>query len=139
MRIVSFMSSGVTSNVKTPNLLNYSGNLVVHLANPTSVTPYVTGGVGGLTVFDRATLGISNTDTFLTGNVGAGVFKHLANNRILLTERLGLELAVKKIVVRDFAKAESFRKVDRDEITGVVPATTGSSSSDEFVAIACLR
>lgn len=65
--------SGVTSNLKTPNLLNYSGNVVVHLANPSSVTPYVTGGVGGLTVFDTAALGISTTDTFLTGNVGAGV------------------------------------------------------------------
>jgi outer membrane protein with beta-barrel domain len=65
--------SGVTSNLKTPNLLNYSGNAVVHLANASSLTPYVTGGVGGLTVFDTATLGISKTDTFLTGNVGAGV------------------------------------------------------------------
>ena len=65
--------AGVTSNLKTPNLLNYSGNVVVHLANPTSLTPYVTGGVGGLTVFDTAVLGISQTDTFLTGNVGAGV------------------------------------------------------------------
>ena len=64
---------GGTSNLKTPNLLNYSGNVVVHLANPSSVTPYVTGGVGGLTVFDTATLGISNRDTFLTGNAGAGV------------------------------------------------------------------
>jgi hypothetical protein len=65
--------SGVTSNLKTPNLLNYNGNVVVHLANQSSVTPYVTGGVGGLTVFDTATLGISKTDSFLTGNVGAGV------------------------------------------------------------------
>jgi len=65
--------AGVTSNLKTPNLLNYNGNVVVHLANQSSVTPYVTGGVGGLTVFDTATLGISKTDTFLTGNVGAGV------------------------------------------------------------------
>ena len=65
--------SGVTSNLKTPNLLNYSGNLVVHLANPTSITPYVTGGVGGLTLFDTAALGITKSDTFLTGNVGAGV------------------------------------------------------------------
>jgi hypothetical protein len=65
--------SGVTSNAKTPNLLNYSGNVVVHLANPTSLTPYVAGGVGGLTVFDTAALGIAQTDTFLTGNVGAGV------------------------------------------------------------------
>jgi hypothetical protein len=65
--------AGVTSNLKTPNLLNYSGNVVVHLANSTSLTPYATGGVGGLTVFDTAALGISKTDTFLTGNVGAGV------------------------------------------------------------------
>jgi len=35
------------------------------------------------------------------GNVGAGVFKNLANNRVLLMERIGAELAVKKIVVRD--------------------------------------
>ena len=37
-----------TSNTKTPNLLNYSGNLVVSAANRSSVVPYVTGGVGGL-------------------------------------------------------------------------------------------
>jgi hypothetical protein len=65
--------AGVTSNLKTPNLLNYNGNVVVHLANASSLTPYATGGVGGLTVFDTAALGISKTDTFLTGNVGAGV------------------------------------------------------------------
>jgi hypothetical protein len=64
---------GVTSNLKTPNLLNYNGNVVVHLANQSSVTPYATGGVGGLTVFNTAALGISQTETFLTGNVGAGV------------------------------------------------------------------
>jgi homoserine dehydrogenase len=41
------------------------------------------------------------------GNVGAGVFKHLTNNRVLLSERLGLELAVRKIIVRDVNKARS--------------------------------
>jgi hypothetical protein len=35
--------------------------------------PYVTGGVGGLTVFDKATLGIADRETFLTGNVGGGL------------------------------------------------------------------
>ena len=39
------------------------------------------------------------------GNVGAGVFKHLTQNRALLRERLGYELEVKKIAVRDVAKA----------------------------------
>ena len=65
--------TGVTSNLKTPNLLNYSGNLVVSAANQSAVVPYVIGGVGGLTLFDRASLGITNTETFLTGNVGGGV------------------------------------------------------------------
>jgi hypothetical protein len=36
-------------------------------------------------------------------------------------------------------RAASFRKVDRDEITGAVPATNGTSARDEFVAIECLR
>jgi homoserine dehydrogenase len=38
------------------------------------------------------------------GNVGAGVFKHLTQNRALLRERLGLELAVRRIAVRDLSK-----------------------------------
>ncbi len=38
------------------------------------------------------------------GNVGAGVFKHLAGNRALLRERLGCELAVRRVAVRDLAK-----------------------------------
>jgi hypothetical protein len=40
---------------------------------------------------------------------------------------------------RDYARAESFRKIEREEITGILPATTGSSDRDEFVAIECLR
>jgi homoserine dehydrogenase len=38
------------------------------------------------------------------GNVGAGVFKHLTQNRALLRERLGYELDVKKIAVRDLTR-----------------------------------
>ncbi|EDY20502.1 Homoserine dehydrogenase [Chthoniobacter flavus Ellin428] len=38
------------------------------------------------------------------GNVGAGVFKHLTQNRALLRERLGFELDVKKIALRDINK-----------------------------------
>jgi len=43
------------------------------------------------------------------GNVGAGVFKHLTQNRALLRERLGYELEVKKIAVRDVAKARGVK------------------------------
>ena len=35
------------------------------------------------------------------GNVGAGVYKHLTHNRALLRERLGFELDVQKIALRD--------------------------------------
>jgi homoserine dehydrogenase len=38
------------------------------------------------------------------GNVGAGVFKHLTQNRALLRERLGVELNVRKIAVRNVSK-----------------------------------
>jgi opacity protein-like surface antigen len=62
-----------TANVKTPNLLNYSANLVLSAATRSSVVPYVTGGVGGLSLFDTASVGISETENFLTGNVGGGV------------------------------------------------------------------
>src|SRR5258706_4620460 len=64
---------GGTSNLKTPNLLNYSGNLVVSAPNRSSVVPYVTGGIGGASVFQKESLGILDTQTFLTSNVGGGV------------------------------------------------------------------
>ena len=38
------------------------------------------------------------------GNVGAGVFKHLTQNRALLRERLGAELDVRRVAVRDLSK-----------------------------------
>jgi hypothetical protein len=65
--------TGGTSNLKTPNLLNYSGNLVVSAPNRSSVVPYVTGGVGGLSIFEKQTLGINGTETFFTSNVGGGL------------------------------------------------------------------
>src|SRR5438067_8277915 len=51
----------------------------------------------------------------------------------------GVAVATAYCQSRDYARAESFRKVERAEITGLVPATTGSGAADEFVAIECLR
>jgi opacity protein-like surface antigen len=62
-----------TSKVKTPNIMNYSANLVLSAPTRTGVAPYVAGGIGGLSLFDTADLGINRTETFLTGNVGGGV------------------------------------------------------------------
>ena len=62
-----------TQHLKSPSLLNYSGNVVLSAAYGGSLVPYVTGGVGGLTVFDEPSLGIADRTTFFTGNVGGGV------------------------------------------------------------------
>jgi len=65
--------AGLNTDRKTPHMLNYSGNLVVLAPTGRSVVPYVTGGVGGLSLFKRESLGINDTETFLTGNVGGGI------------------------------------------------------------------
>jgi hypothetical protein len=72
---------GLTTNVKTPNTLNYTGNIVISVPTHSSLVPYVTGGVGGQSVFERAELGINSTQTFLTGNAGAGIKWYAANGR----------------------------------------------------------
>jgi len=72
---------GSTTNLKTPNSVTYSANLVLSAPTHASVVPYVTGGVGGLTVFDRPSLGITTTDSNLTGNVGGGVKWYAPNGR----------------------------------------------------------
>ena len=72
---------GVTADRTSPHLLNYTGNLVVSAANRSSVVPYVTGGLGGLTLFETTDLGIDDAQTFLTGNVGGGVKWYAPNNR----------------------------------------------------------
>ena len=60
------------ADVKTPHFLNYSGNLIVN-AGRGSVVPYATAGLGGLSLFERAEVGVNDTTTFLTTNVGGGV------------------------------------------------------------------
>jgi hypothetical protein len=72
---------GLTTNAKTPNTLDYTGNVVVSAPTHSSLVPYVTGGIGGQTVFERAELGINTTQTFLTGNAGAGIKWYAANGR----------------------------------------------------------
>jgi hypothetical protein len=64
---------GLTNNTKTPNTLNYTGNVVFSLPTHSAFVPYAAAGIGGLTLFDKPALGIDNTESFLTGNVGGGV------------------------------------------------------------------
>ena len=39
----------------------------------------------------------------------------------------------------DYLQVASFGRIEREEISGNVPTTTGTSARDEFVAIECLR
>jgi len=73
--------SGVTTNEKTPDMLNYTGNVVFSAATRHSITPYATAGIGGLTLYERPELGITSTETLLTGNVGGGVKWYAPNGR----------------------------------------------------------
>jgi len=68
-------------NQKAPSTLTYSGNVVLSLPTHSSVVPYATGGVGALTMFKEASVGVNSVDTFLTGNVGGGVKWYAPNGR----------------------------------------------------------
>jgi opacity protein-like surface antigen len=72
---------GLTGNQKAPNQLNYTANLVASAPTRSPVVPYATGGIGGLTMFDRPILGVTGTQTFLTGNVGGGLKWYAPNGR----------------------------------------------------------
>lgn len=68
---------------------------------------------------------------------GYGVDRCLANG-----ERCGNVVATAYCQSQAFASARSFRKVERDEITGAVPTggkNTCAATCDSFVAIECSR
>src|SRR5262249_42091014 len=71
----------VNSHIKAPNMLSYNGNVVVSPFTGHAIVPYGTGGIGGLTMFERPELGVMDDVTFLTGNVGGGVKWYAPNNR----------------------------------------------------------
>jgi len=69
----SLQFGALNGSVKTPNLVGYSGNVVVSARRRASFIPYATGGIGGLSLLQTTGLDINATETFLTGNVGGGV------------------------------------------------------------------
>ena len=55
-------------------------------------------------------------------------------------ERCGAPAARAYCQSREFAQATGYRRVDPDEVTGAVPASTGSTGSHgEYIAITCQR
>ena len=56
--------------------------------------------------------------------------------------RCGTVAATAYCKSREFAQALSFRKVDKDEITGAIPVNSGACGTgncEQFVAIECTR
>ena len=73
---------GTFEHQKSPHMLAYNSNLIVHpMGKDRTWVPYVTGGIGGLTLLKRdelVDLGLTSTETFFTGNAGGGL-KWFAN------------------------------------------------------------
>lgn len=66
---------------------------------------------------------------------GYGVDECLAKG-----ERCGAPAARAYCQSREFAQATGYRRVDPDEVTGAVPASTGNTGSHgEYIAITCQR
>ena len=68
-------------DIKAPNALGYNADVIVSPWGGRALSPYAAGGVGGLTMFARPALTLTDDETFLTGNVGGGVKWYAPNNR----------------------------------------------------------
>jgi hypothetical protein len=90
---------------KTPDMLAYNGNVIVHvIGNDRAVVPYVVGGIGGLTLFtadEVVPLGVTTNETYFTGNMGAGV-------KWFATRHIGLRADGRVIAVKNKDAAPFF-------------------------------
>ena len=88
-----------------------------------------------------ASVAIADTRVFIVANQpdGYGIDQCLANG-----ERCGAPAARAYCEAREFKTASAFRRVDPDEVTGAIPASTGNKCSgractNDYVAITCER
>jgi hypothetical protein len=91
-----------TSHRRSPSLVTYGGNVVIAAPSDGLLAPYLTIGAGGLTLLQTPALGIANSKTFFTGNVGAGVKWFNA------TSRWGVRADYRFLVVRADDQAPAF-------------------------------
>jgi hypothetical protein len=89
----------------SPCMYAYSGNVVVTPLQASAViVPYLTAGIGGITLLgtdDVARLGIVDNATYLTGNLGGGT-------KWYLNDRWGLRADYRLLVVDNKASAPEF-------------------------------
>ncbi|MGE3508959.1 MAG: outer membrane protein [Vicinamibacterales bacterium] len=91
-----------TVSAQPPHMLSYTGNVVIHpVGRDRGVAPYVTGGIGGLTLFERTEVGVADNTTFFAGTVGGGL-------KVDLTDGLGLRVDYRFIPVASQDDAPAF-------------------------------
>ena len=71
----------LNGHTKAPNFLNYNASAIVTAARLGPSAIYAAGGIGGLTMFERADVGVTSDKTFLIGNAGGGVKWYAPNSR----------------------------------------------------------
>lgn len=84
-----------------------------------------------------ATESRADSRVFIVANQsdGYGVDECLAKG-----EKCGAPAARAYCQSRDFAQATGYRRIDPDEVTGAIPASTaGTGSQSEYIAITCQR
>jgi hypothetical protein len=91
---------GPASRQRTPSTLGFNGNLVLSAPVHDRLVPYVTGGGGGLTMFQNSLTADTST-TFLTGNTGGGLKWYAARH-------VGLRGDYRFMVVRSNPSASAF-------------------------------
>jgi hypothetical protein len=71
------VGSTTFTNQRSPSTLTYNGNVVVNpVGSDRPLVPYATVGIGGLTMSPKGeavNLGITDYETYLTGNLGGGL------------------------------------------------------------------
>jgi opacity protein-like surface antigen len=96
-----------TQSMKPPHILSYTGSVVVSPGGrDRRVAPYIAGGIGGLTLFERAEVGVPENTTLFAGNVGGGV-------KIDVSDRWGFRADYRFIPVASKDDAPAF--FGRDE------------------------
>jgi len=93
--------------------------------------------VAGALLLTAPALGEDRTFIIANNADGYGIDRCLANG-----ERCGVTVATAYCQSQSFEQAKSFRRIERDDITGAIP-TSGKNacpgSCDSFVAIECSR
>jgi hypothetical protein len=91
---------GPASRQRTPSTLGFNGSVVLSAPAHHALVPYVTGGGGGLTMFQNSLTADTST-TFLTGNAGGGL-------KWYATSHVGLRGDYRFMVVQSNPSASAF-------------------------------